>query len=311
MRNRVFSGLDQLPRGRASDRITEGCIVLEGGAFRGVYGEGVLDALMEADINMQCTIGVSAGAMNGVNYVSGQIGRSARVNLKYRHDSRYVGWRALRNNRGIIGFDFAYGDEVNTYEPLDYERFCREDRRFVAVAANCLTGKPAYFERGSCGDIFQAVRASASMPFLSKMVNVDGVPHLDGGCCCKIPYRWALDQGFRRIVVVRTRPGSYRKKTGKGANHMLTKAFYHSYPNFSRVLSRSNEDYNRQCEELEALHRAGRVFVLSPSGPVDVGRLEGDLEKLGRLYYMGYEDTKRQLEALRTYLQASQRHGVR
>lgn len=141
---KVYSGIDRLPKGEAADRLTEGCIVLEGGAFRGVYGEGVLDALMEADLNFRCTIGVSAGALNGATYVSGQIGRSARINLRYRHDSRYVGARALRNNHGVIGFDFAF-ETLERDDPFDRARFMEPNRRFIAVAANCKTGENNLF----------------------------------------------------------------------------------------------------------------------------------------------------------------------
>ena len=161
MSNKIFSGINELPSGEASDKITEGCLVLEGGAFRGVYGEGVLDALMEEGINLSCTIGVSAGAMNGLNYVSGQIGRSARFNLRYRHDQHYVGLPAVRNNGGLIGFDFAF-EEYDKIDPLNKERFYDPKRRFLAVATNILTGKPEYFDRDTCSDIMRAIRASAS-----------------------------------------------------------------------------------------------------------------------------------------------------
>ena len=179
----VYSGIETLPRGRASDNITEGCMVLEGGAFRGVYTSGVLDALMEEDINMRCTVGVSAGALNGVNYVSGQIGRSGRINLRYRHDSRYVGPKALRRNKGIIGFDFVFGDMAKV-PPLDKKRFMDKSRQFYAVVTNLKTGKTEYLEKNSGIPPLRAVRASASMPFVSKPVIINGKPYLDGGCSC-------------------------------------------------------------------------------------------------------------------------------
>lgn len=297
---KVFSGIDRLPNGEASDRLTEGCIALEGGAFRGVYSEGVLDALMEADLNFSCTVGVSAGALNGANYVSGQIGRSARINLRYRHDSRYVGVKAVRNNQGVIGFDFAF-ETLEESDPFDRARFMDPSRRFLAVAADCKTGRAIYFEKGKCGDIMQAIRASASMPYISKPVMVDGIPCLDGGCCCKIPYQWALDSGFEKIVVVKTQHPSFRKRV-KEKNSILAKRVYRAYPEFAEALGRSAADYNRQCDEIERLQKEGRIFVIAPSKPVTVARLEKDMEKLGALYYLGYEDAKRQLDALLEYL---------
>ncbi len=299
MRNKVFSGIDSLPYGRATDEVTSGCLVLEGGAFRGVYEEGVLDALMEAGINMECTIGVSAGAMNGMNYVSGQIGRSARINLRYRHDSRYVGLKALKKNKGIIGFDFAF--EKITDDPFDYERFYRPCQRFIAVATNCLTAEPEYFEKGKCPDILEAVRASASLPFISKEVLINNIPYLDGGCSVKVPFKWALDQKFEKIVIIRTRPELWRypeKNNKKTMPHL----FYRSYPKLLEGIDLSHQRYNKNCDEMVKLKQEGRIFMICPSRQTDVERLEKDMEKLGILYYMGYNDAKNIMNALKAYL---------
>ena len=295
----VYSGIDGLPKGRASDRIAEGCLVLEGGAFRGIYTSGVLDALMEADINLRCTVGVSAGAMNGVNYLSGQIGRSGRINLRYRHDSRYVGVEAVKANHGIIGFEFVL-DELG--DSFDQERFNQPERRFVAVATNMNTGKAEFFEKGKCVDIMRAVQASASMPFASAPVVVDGSPCLDGGCSEGIPLHWAMEQGYEKILVVRTRPADYRRDEHKGRTALISRMFS-GHPDFADSLIASNERYNRVCDELEQLNAQGRILVISPSQPVSVHRLEGDMEKLGDLYYMGYHDGQNKIDAIRTYLE--------
>lgn len=299
MNKKIFSKIDKIPRGRATDKISKVCLVLEGGAFRGLYGEGVLDALMLAGINAECTIGVSAGAMNGMNYVSGQIGRAARVNLTYRHDSRYIGLKAIKNNGGMVGFDFVMNHIEE--EIFDEEAFFDPRQKFVAVATNCLTGQSEYFDRDQMGSkIYDAVSASASMPFISKMVEIDGVPYLDGGCSNKIPYRWALDQGYEKIIVVRTRPSSFRRKLK--SNHLVTSNVYRSYPEFAEVLARSDKDYNRQCDEITILNSQKRLYVISPSVYMDVSRMEGDLEKLGQLYKMGFNDTARQIKDIMAYL---------
>lgn len=296
----VFSGIDQLPCGHASKHLTEGCLVLEGGAFRGVYTSGVLDALMEADLNFQCTIGVSAGALNGLNYVSGQIGRSGRINLQYRHDSRYIGLKAYRESGSVIGFRFVFGTLEHEL-PFDRDSFYDANRRFVAVISNCLTGKAEYFERGDFSDTIKAVCASASMPYVSKPVELQGIPYLDGGCTDKIPYRWAMESGYDKIVVVRTRQAEYRKKPKK-QNAMMARLLYRDHPAFAQAFADSDVHYNIQCDELEQLRAQNRVFVISPSAPVTVSRLEGDVEKLGELYYLGYHDAKQNLDALKAYL---------
>ncbi len=298
---KVYSGIDNVPIGTASDNIIDGCMVLEGGGFRGVYTSGVLDFLMENGINMQATVGVSAGALIGANYVSGQIGRAARINLRYRHDSDYIGIGAIKRNDGIVGFDFMYS-ELDKIESLDKERFKDPSRRFVAVATNCLTGKEEYFDKEDCSDIFQAVRASASLPFVSKMVDIDGKPYLDGGCACKIPYKWALEQGYEKIIVVKTRDDSYRKPESKHQVETVCDVTYRNYPEFAHSLATSDERYNRECDEVEELRKEGRIFVISPSQPVTVGRMETDMEKLGEFYLLGYEDAKRSFEELKEYL---------
>ena len=301
MTQKIYSGFDRLPRGLASDRVTPGCLVLEGGALRGTYSVGVMDALMEADVNFACTIGVSAGALNGISYVSGQIGRSARSPLRYRHDPRYFGLGAFLRNRTPFGFDFMFGELSRTLDPLDTARFFRPERRFVAVATNCLTGKPEYFEKGRCPDIMLATRASSTMPYISQMVRMNGTPYLDGGCSCKIPFRWALENDFRAVVIVKTNPDDYRRDPEAGRN--LARLFYGpKWQALSDALARSNADYNELCDEIEKLRQEDRVFVISPSRSMHIGRMEKDLEKLGEWYWLGYRDAQALLPDLRAYL---------
>ena len=301
---KVYSGYAGIPSGHASERIVRGCLVVEGGAFRGAYDSGVLDRLMTEDINLECTIGVSAGALTGMNYVSGQIGRSARVNLGYRHDKRYVGLKPFRKEASIVGFSFLY-DTYEEIEPFDMEWFKRRDHRFIAVVTNMLTGKAEFFERGKCRSIKRAVKASASMPLVTRPTVMDGVPYLDGGCADKIPFDWALEQGFEKIIVIRTREKEYRKKPVGAGEKRAMELLYHEYPEFLRTALESNDMYNRQCDELDALAAAGRVLVLDPGTPVTVGRLESDMEKLGALYWQGYNETGERLDAIKEYLEIS------
>ena len=294
----TYSLIDEIPRGTAPDALTDGCLVLEGGAFRGLYTQGFLDAMMLNGLNLSCVVGVSAGALAGMNYVAGQIGRSARINLGFRHDSRYVGTKAMVNSHSLLDIGFLV-EERGILEPFDFARFDRPEQRFVAVATNCLDRSLSYFEQGHCSEILSAVRASASMPFISPMVMVEGVPHLDGGCACKIPYRWALDQGFKKIVVIKTQHPDFRKPAE--VNNAARYAYY-KYPEFAERLANSNLDYNRQCDEIEELHAEGKILRIAPSVPVTVSRLENDLEKLGDLYWIGCADCLDALDSIRTYL---------
>ena len=298
---KTYKELSKISHGHADSSITPGCLVVEGGAFRGLYNQGVLDALMENNLNFACTIGTSAGALAGFNYAAGQIGRSARANLTYRHYTDYVGRGALAHAHSPIRMDFLFND-YNAIEPFDEKTFFSPQRRFVAVATDCTTGKTAYFEKGKCRDIFSAIKASASMPYISPMVYVDGRPCLDGGCSCRIPYRWALHEGYEKIVVVRTREPEYRKKVSKRRHRFQV---YHRYPEFARRLANSSRAYNHQCEEILKLEEQGRIFVIAPSQKVTVGRLERDMNKLGDLYWLGYNDALSRLDSLRSYLGGS------
>ena len=327
--------LEDIPHGQASASLVPGCLVLEGGAFRGLHTQGFLDAMMENGLNLSCVVGVSAGALAGINYVSGQIGRSARINIAYRHDSRYIGAKSLLHSRSILDVGFLT-EERGVLEPLDRARFDRPEQRFVAVATDCETGEAVYFEKGKCADILLAARASATMPYISPVVMIDGRAYLDGGCACAIPYRWAMEQGFEKIVVLRTRDAAYRdtdrvlrradalaetyvkrKLPGAGrvykAYPMLTERLarreenavnriYRGYPALARALNDGARRYNAQCDELERLHEQGRLLHVCPSEPIRVGRMEGDVRKLKALYFQGRQDCLALLPALRSYL---------
>ena len=296
--DKVYSGIDRIPTGKASDKLTPGCLVLEGGAFKGLYTQGLLDALMQQDVNLQCVIGVSAGALSGVNYVSGQVGRSARISLTYRHDPRYVGLKALKNSHSIVDVGFVLEDR-GICEPMDQERFNRPEQRFLAVATNCLTGEPEAFEKGKCADLMLAVRASATLPYLAPMVQINGTPYLDGGCSCKIPYQWALNEGFEKIIVIRTRETEFRKKNREDP---LAEKVYRKYPKIMEKIKRMNLEANREFEEVERLHADGRILRIAPSREVKVSRLERDMEKLGNLYWLGYQDGLDRMGEIREYL---------
>ena len=296
---KTYERLDEIPSGRASEKITEGCAVLEGGAWRGIYTLGVIDRLMENDINMQCTVGVSAGALCGMNYVAGQIGRAARINLSHRHDRNYMGIGAIRRDHGITGFSYLF-NELNEEYPFDEERFFDPKRRYVAVAANIETGKPEYFEKDDREHIFRAIQASASVPYVSEPVQVGEGRYLDGGLGVKIPVDWAVDEGYRKIVVIRTRDRQYRKKIH--APRRITNIEYRKYPNLIIDLEQEAARYNVLVDHINMLENTGRVFVIAPSKPISVHRFEGDMNALGDIYWLGYQDALERLDDLKAYL---------
>lgn len=295
----VYKNFYEIPRGIAKDDYLEGCLVLEGGALRGVYTAGVLDAFMLENYNFSCVIGTSAGTLIGCNYVSGQIGRAARINLGFRFDKNYMGRKALIKNKGVIGFDFLF-DDYNQFEPLNEDRFYSKSQRLICTATSLETGQVEYFEKNKDNEFFNAMQASASMPYVSMPVKVNGLPYLDGGCACKIPYQKAIDEGYKKIVVVRTRDIQYRKKTK--AHSRVNRTIYRNYPNFQKTLDDMNLNYNKQCEELEKLEKQGRLIQIYPSQPITISRLENDINKLGELYELGYKDGIDNIERIKEYL---------
>lgn len=300
-KKKTWSGYDTICLAQAPEGIVPGCIVLEGGSFRGCYTSGVLDVLMENGINLQTTIGTSAGALNGYNYVAGEIGRSAKINLGYRHDRRYIGAGSLARNRGVVGFDFLL-DEIEQELPFNRERYESPDRRFLVTVTDCEKGEVIYCEKGVTQDFRKAIQASASMPFAADMVDVDGTLCLDGGCVVKVPYRWAMDNGFEKILVIRTRPAYFRRPQ-EGKRFMeLSERFYRNYPKLVERLNTQALQYNTACDELEQLQSEGRLLMLCPSGSVTISTLEGDMEKLGALYLLGRCDATIALPKIRQYL---------
>ena len=296
----IYSALSALPKGRAKDNLVEGALVLEGGAFRGNYTSGVIDALMENDLNFELTLGCSAGAMNGYCYVGGVIGKAGRINLTYRHDPRYVGLDAYRRNKGIIGFDFLF-QELEKKEPIYPSHFDDPKRRLLVVATCLEDGKAVYFEKGKY-DLKKGIQASASMPYVSHPVEIDGKHYLDGGCACKVPYEEAIRQGAKKLVIVLTREKGYRKKEKKNIEFNAELVYGKKYKTFAEELGKVRDMTNHQYEEIDKLGEEGKAFVLYPSSPVNIDRLEPDMNKLGSLYFQGYHDALNALPALRAYL---------
>jgi len=283
----------------------QGALVLEGGSLRAMFTAGVLDVLTEGQVAFSYVNGVSAGSLCGVNYVSGQAGRSRDINETFCDDKRFLGLRNLFRNGGVFNFDFLFGEICNVLNPLDRETLFSSPQKFEAVATDCLTGRPAYFEKSDLApdEFMTACRASSSMPGLSEIVRLRDVPYLDGGCSCAIAYQRALDLEYEKIVVVLTRPYGYRKKPYNST--AMDRAFnrvYGRYPAFLNALHNMPRNYNRMYAELEELERQGRIFVIRPDRPVIVGRLEKDVQKLEDLYQDGRRVMLEQLDGMMTYL---------
>ena len=275
-------------------------LVLEGGAMRSLYTSGVLDVFMNNNIDIDCTVGVSAGALVGSNYVSNQKGRTANININYCKDSKYIGVGAIKNNKGLIGFDYLFG-EIAKDNPFDEKEFFSTKKRFVTGVTNCITGKTEYFDK-DLKNTYKLLQASSSMPLVSKIVEINGKPYLDGAIDCNVPIDWALDQGYEKIVVVLTRNKEYRKQPLSNKMKKMYNLVYKKYPNLLKTMYDRPNKYNETYDEIEKLERENRIFVFRPKNNVDISRLERDQDKLRDLYEEGIDEAEKQLENLKKYL---------
>lgn len=279
-------------------------LLLEGGSLRGLYTAGALDTLMEEDLYFPAVAGVSAGALNGVNYVAHELGRSASINLRYRKDPRYFGPMAAFNGGSLFGLNFMLRD-IPQMVPFDSETFYHGGQRMVAVATCLQTGKAAYFEKGRTDfDFLDAVRASASLPLVSVPVHIGKFSYLDGGCSCPIPLEWAQAEGFAKIVIITTRHKGFRKTMPGQRMINLYDDFYGDKTLFLATLLTQEVRYNALMDQIDALEEAGKIFVLRPAQPIEIGRFEKNTERLLDLYNRGRREMREQLDALQTYLEA-------
>ncbi len=278
-------------------------LLLEGGSLRTLFTAGVLDVFMEQGIDFTDVMGVSAGSLTGVSFVTKQIGRTREINIDHILDKKYLGWRNLFLRHQIFNFDYMLGEMSTTVVPLDYEAFLTSPTRFTAVATELETGETRYFEKSACTDIFAAIRASSSMPMVSKAVPLNGKRYLDGGCSNAIPYQKAIDDGFEKIVLILTRQKGYRKLFTAPAMAKAYAQYFRHFPAFLQKLLDIPTRYDREQREIDALEQAGRVFVIRPEEPVTVSHTERDQAKLTALYDKGRAEGEKRLEALRAYLE--------
>ena len=275
-------------------------LVLEGGGFRGIYTCGVIDVFMENHIDFDQVVGVSAGAAFGCNIKSRQIGRALRYNKRFCRDPRYSGLKSFIKTGDLYNKEFAYGIVPTILDPFDTKTFKENPLRFTLVCTDIHTGKPIYheIENGDATDI-EWIRASASIPIVSKPVKLDGYELLDGGVSDSIPVDWMLERSSKTVVVL-TRDKSYRKKPMNYIN-LLKKAFK-EYPKLQKALENRHIVYNETLDRIEQLEREGRIFVIRPSKPIACAMIEKDPNHLQEIYDIGRKDALNCLNDLKEYL---------
>ena len=274
-------------------------LVLEGGAMRGMYTAGVLDTFLNYDIKVDGIIGTSAGVLFGVNYPSKQKGRVIRYNKKYCNDKRYMGLHSLITSGNIINKEFSFYEVPFKLDVFDDETFSKSGIDFYATVSNIETGEAEYIKVNKILEQMEVLRATAAMPFVSEIVEIDGKKYLDGGVTDAIPLDKCKELGYEKIIVVLTRVKEYRKKK---SSDFLAKLMYKKYPKLIDAMNRKYEIYNETVERIIDSENKKEIFVIRPSRFIKVGRIEKDPEKLQEMYDLGVQDTKNCIEELKKYL---------
>ena len=277
-------------------------LVLEGGAMRGLFSAGVLDVMMENGIEFDAVMGVSAGAVFGCNFKSGQIGRSIRYNMRFCDDPRYCSFESLRKTGDLYNVQFCYDEIPNKLDPFDKEAYQANPMPFYAVCTNVETGKAIHkrLDNGDAKDM-EYFRASASMPVVSRIVEVDGYKLLDGGITDSIPLASMERRGYPRNVVVLTQPLGFVKKKSKMLP--LIRVSMHQYPNVIRAMEVRHIRYNKQTAYVREQELAGNAFVIRPPYDLGISRTEDDPAELRRVYELGRKEMEERLPELREFLE--------
>jgi len=275
-------------------------LILEGGGMRGLYTAGVLDGMLEEKVKVDGMVTVSAGALFGINFPSKQKGRTLRYNKRYINDDRYISFKSLIKTGNIVNTDFAYHTVPFSLDKFDEEAFEESDIDFYATITNVETGQPEYVLIENGVEQIDVLEATGAMPFVSKIVEIDGNKYLDGGVSDSIPVEKAKDLGYEKQVVVLTRPSQYRKKKPSSA---LIDLVYRKYPKFADQLKKRHLNYNETIEKIIDLEKEGKIFIIRPTDYIPIKRLERDSEKLQEMYDLGFSDVKEKMSQLKAYLE--------
>lgn len=282
--------------------MTDAALILEGGGMRGVYTAGVLDFFLDKKIEFPACYAVSAGACHGSSFLAKQRKRAFNVNVDYLKDRRYAGLYSLIKTGDFFGVDMVYNLIPNELNPFDYDEYEKYIGKFFVAVTNCKTGKAEYLQIKDMRKDILAVRASSSLPLISRIVEIDGKEYLDGGVVDSIPIKKSIEDGNIKNVVILTRDKTYRKSPS--GMMKLIKAKYKKYPMLVRSIGIRHVRYNNTLALIEQEQKAGRAYVIQPEKPVGIGRLEKNKEKLTALYNQGYSDGRKHYKALMNFLNA-------
>ena len=280
-------------------------LVVEGGGLRGAYSGGILDILADKEIKFGGAAGTSAGATHLCSYLSGQVGRNFRIDTVHSKSPRYMSFRNLLFTGDYFAFDYCYKQVPYKIDPFDFDKFteqCKETEFHVCMT-DVETGLAVYprITDYRNEDEMNYIRASASIPILSKIVEIHGKKYLDGGIADSLPFNLMFKSGFERAVVILTRPLGYRKKKNKALP--LVKLAFRQYPKLVEAVATRHIRYNRALDELAKLESEGKVFIFRPSRLIKISQIETNKKKIAELYELGKEDAHNKMPELLKFLE--------
>ncbi|RPF53328.1 patatin-like phospholipase family protein [Aquisalibacillus elongatus] len=276
-------------------------LVLEGGGSRGIYTAGVLRYLMEEQMYLPYTIGVSAGACHGSSYISRQKDRNREVSIDYVDHPEYLSLRNFIKKREMFGMDFLFDRLPNELVPFDYETFDQTEDEFVIGVTDCMTGEPVFYKKSEyADDALTLIRASSSIPLLSPVVEFEGRYLMDGGIADPVPIKQSIKDGNEQNIVILTRNRGYYKKPQSFSWYIRKK--YYEYPGLIQALEKRHTHYNETLEYIFEEEKKGNVLVISPSEKLKVGRMEKSKRKLTSLYDLGYQDAQNMKQTLEDFI---------
>jgi predicted patatin/cPLA2 family phospholipase len=277
-------------------------MVLEGGAMRGMYTAGVLDVMMNENINVDEIFGVSAGALFGVNYFSKQKGRVIRYSKKYAKDLRYISVSSFLLTGNLVNKNFAYYRLTKELDPFDNETFMNSKKKFYAVATNIKTGTPEYLPITDCINDLEILRATSAIPLVTKPVVINSNKYLDGAVSDSIPIKKALTMGYDKIIVVLTRPDTYQKEELSDSSIKRINKKYKKYPKLISAMLKRPKMYNETTKYIKELENEGKIFVIRPSEPININVIERNKNNLQKVYDLGVKDANKKIKSLKEYL---------
>lgn len=276
-------------------------LILEGGANRGIFTAGVLDFFRKKNIYLPYVLSVSVGSCNAMDYVSKQLGRTRDCMIPNGRNTPPICLRNLIKKKTMVNLDLVFDEYPNRIVPFDYEAYWASDIISEYVVTNCITGKAEYkSEKQDAKKLMEICRASSSMPYLSPMVYLDGVPYLDGGLSDPVPIQHAMELGYEKNIVVLTREEGYTKKDSRVLNS-INPILYSKYPNLNKRLGDRGKQYNKTMELLDRLEKEKKALVIRPS-KVLIGRLGNNKKRMNAFYWQGYKNAKSRMEEIRDFI---------